>query len=101
MITLARHNLFERVGNDLKMTLYLSLSEALLGFTRKIPHLDGRTVELEWNGTTAHLAERRVKGEGMPVTGRPDRFGDLVITYMINYPRSITDKQKQAIEENF
>ena len=76
------------------MTIYLTLSEALLGFKRSIPHLKGENVDIVYEGTTAHGAVRKVKGEGLPVTGNTNRFGDLIITYMINYPKSITATQK-------
>ena len=41
------HPLFKRDKNDLYIKVELSLKEALLGFKKKIKHLDGHFVKLE------------------------------------------------------
>jgi DnaJ family protein B protein 11 len=41
------HPTFVRKGNDLKLTVEITLKEALLGFVKEINHLDGHEVELD------------------------------------------------------
>ena len=40
------HQLFKRDQNDLRMSLTISLKEAILGLERTIKHLDGHSVEI-------------------------------------------------------
>jgi DnaJ-class molecular chaperone len=39
-----RGGIFLRNGNNLRMTMQISLQEALVGFKRTVPHLDGHEV---------------------------------------------------------
>ncbi|KAI0768127.1 DnaJ C terminal domain-containing protein [Trametes elegans] len=83
------HESFERSGNDLLTTVHITLSEALLGFSRiLITHLDGRGV---------HVASPRgkiikpgdsiiLRGEGMPVYKTPDIKGNLYVILEIDMP---------------
>jgi len=41
------HATFKRDGNNLKMKVDISLKEAILGFERRIPHLDDHQVYIE------------------------------------------------------
>ena len=41
------HNTFKRVGNNLYITLQITLEESLLGFKKTIKHLDGRRVDIK------------------------------------------------------
>lgn len=41
------HPVFKRDGNDLRVNLDISLKEAILGFERRLTHLDGHTVIIE------------------------------------------------------
>lgn len=68
-----KHRKFERKANDLHMTMKLSLQEALLGFTRKITHLDEHIVTVSHDGITAPFQVYRVESEGMPYRDDPTR----------------------------
>ncbi|KZT01553.1 DnaJ-domain-containing protein [Laetiporus sulphureus 93-53] len=84
-----KHDSFERSGNDLLTTVHITLSEALLGFSRiLVTHLDGRGVQVSSPsgkiirpGTTIVL-----RGEGMPVYKNPDTRGNLYIMLEIDMP---------------
>lgn len=46
------HPVFQRKKTDLYTTVKLTLKEALLGFTKTIPHLDGHDIVLERSTVT-------------------------------------------------
>lgn len=96
------HELFVRQGNDLKVRMDISLKEALLGFEVEFDHLDGHTVKVDRTGkvTKPGLMER-IKGEGMPVFEQYSEYGDLLITYVVNLPEKLSEKQKTLFAEFF
>ena len=93
------HATFVRSGNDLLLTVYLSLKESLLGFARVVKHLDGRDVKIErTDRVTAPQSKEKIKGHGMPVFADPGNFGDLIVTYEVEFPASLTDAQKASLK---
>jgi len=83
------HESFERSGNDLLANVTITLSEALLGFSRiLITHLDGRGVKVTSPpGKIIIPAESIIlRGEGMPVYKNPDQKGDLYVVIHIDMP---------------
>lgn len=93
------HSLFVRDGNNLRMTMHISLREALVGFSKYITHLDGRQVEIKQTGVTKPGHVQRVVGEGMPHHGTPSRKGDLLVTYVVDFPAKLTPQQAQGFAE--
>jgi DnaJ-related protein SCJ1 len=87
------HSKFQRVGNDLKVRVNISLREALLGFSREITHLDGHVVNFEREGkTTKPGLLERFKGEGMPVFEHYGDFGDLMVNYIVDMPQVLSNE---------
>jgi DnaJ-class molecular chaperone len=83
------HESFERSGNDLLTHITITLSEALLGFSRVIiTHLDGRGIKLSTPpGKIIKPQDSLVlRGEGMPLYRRPDEKGDLYVLIDIEMP---------------
>ncbi|KII89757.1 hypothetical protein PLICRDRAFT_39921 [Plicaturopsis crispa FD-325 SS-3] len=83
------HESFERSGNDLLTHVDITLSEALLGFSRiLITHLDGRGIHVASPpGKIMKAGDSIVlRGEGMPIYKRPDEKGDLYIVFDIEMP---------------
>mmetsp|Transcript_18429 Transcript_18429/g.37599 ORF Transcript_18429/g.37599 Transcript_18429/m.37599 type:complete len:374 (-) Transcript_18429:46-1167(-) len=95
------HHLFRRKGNDLRMKMRLSLREALLGFSRKVEHVDGHVFTVADGGTTQHGAVRVVKGEGMPEHNYASQKGNLHVEFEVEMPPQLTDEQKKAFEDLF
>jgi DnaJ-class molecular chaperone len=96
-----KHELYTRHGNDLHVTLSISLKEALLGFSKTLKHLDDHEVEVERDGTTKPNLVMKLKGEGMPVHNFPSDFGDLHVTIVVEMPPVLNDAQKKAIASLF
>lgn len=93
------HSVFTRKGNDLFMILNLSLKEALVGFTKKITHLDGREVEIKHDGSLKPGDVIRLENEGMPFEGNSSKFGTLLIEVNIEFPSSLTAEQKKQLSQ--
>lgn len=84
-----KHDSFERSGNDLLTTVHITLSEALLGFSRiLLTHLDGRGVHVASppGKTIKPGATIVLRGEGMPVYKNPDQKGNLYVMLEIDMP---------------
>ncbi|KAF8842070.1 DnaJ-domain-containing protein [Paxillus ammoniavirescens] len=85
----APHASLERSGSDLLATVKITLSEALLGFSRiLITHLDGRGISVSSPpGKIVTPAQTiKLRGEGMPTFKNPDQKGDLYIVLEIEMP---------------
>jgi len=82
-VSVARHPLFERDGNDLRLDLPVTLYEAVLGAKVRVPTLDG-AVELAIPPYTNGGRTFRIKGKGLP--GK-DGVGDLYATIRLVLPR--------------
>lgn len=83
------HSSFERSGNDLLTTVHITLSEALLGFSRiLLTHLDGRGVHV--NSPKGKIIKPGdsiiLRNEGMPVHKNPDQKGHLYVILEVDMP---------------
>lgn len=90
---------FNREGDNLYMTLFITLQESLLGFDRTINHVDGHVVRVKKDDVSYCSEVVRVEREGMPKKGSKGQFGDLYVTLAIDFPAKFTDKQKDLIRQ--
>jgi DnaJ-class molecular chaperone len=87
-VSVAKHPLFERDGQDLRLELPVTLYEAVLGGKVRVPTLDG-AVELAIPPGTSSGRTFRIRGKGMPgKTGA----GDLYATVRIVLPERADDE---------
>jgi curved DNA-binding protein len=89
---------FKRQGNDLYNTIKLNLYTAILGGEITADTLTGK-VKLKVKPETQNGTKVKLKGKGMPVHKKEGEFGDLYLTYEIELPTNLTDKQKELFEE--
>jgi len=89
---------FKRNGNDLSTTFKLDLYTAILGGEITADTLTGK-VKLKVKPETQNGTKVKLKGKGMPVYKKEGQFGDLYLTYEIELPTNLTDKQKALFEE--
>lgn len=76
---------FKRDGKDLKITMEITLQEAILGFTKKITHLDGRQIIVESEDITQPGSIKIIEGEGMPIMDSNER-GHLYVQFQVKIP---------------
>jgi DnaJ family protein A protein 2 len=83
------HESFERNGSDLLIHVTITLSEALLGFSRIIlTHLDGRGIKFTSPPGKIIKPDDGIvlRGEGMPSHKRQDEKGSLYVIFEIEMP---------------
>lgn len=89
---------FKRAGDDLYVTVPLNLYTAILGGEQIIETMDGK-VKLNVKPGTQNGSKIRLKGKGFPVYKKEGTFGDLIVTYSIEIPVNLTEKQKDLFRE--
>jgi curved DNA-binding protein len=89
---------FKRKGSDLYITVKLDLYTAILGGEITTETMTGK-VKVKVKPETQNATKVKLKGKGLPVYKKEDQFGDLYITYDIEIPTNLTDKQKELFEE--
>jgi DnaJ family protein B protein 11 len=87
--------------NNLYMEKEITLVMALNGFETEITHYDGRKIVLKNEEVTTPGYVQTYKGEGMPRFGSPGKFGDLVVTYSIKFPKKVPSGSKQIVKDIF
>uniref|UniRef100_A0A7S4BTB8 J domain-containing protein n=2 Tax=Chrysotila carterae TaxID=13221 RepID=A0A7S4BTB8_CHRCT len=93
------HATFKRSRENLSTKMTIPLRAALLGFETTISHLDGHQVSIKRTGVTKPGQSIRIKGEGMPKHGTPSEFGDLVITFTVDFPKEIGADLAAGLEQ--
>lgn len=89
---------FKREGDDLYLTVPLNLFTAVLGGEQYIDTLDGK-VKLQVKPGTQNNTKVRLKGKGFPVYKQEGKFGDLFVTYSIEIPTHLSERQKELFRE--
>jgi molecular chaperone DnaJ len=87
---------FARRGKNLTTRVEISFSEAALGTDVLVETLDG-PVTVRVAPGTASGTTLRVRGKGVPVTGKTTA-GDLLVTVVVLVPTGLTDDQRAAVE---
>ena len=72
--------------------------EAVLGGEADIKTMTGKSLRLKIPPTTQHGQVFRLKGHGMPITGKAGEFGDLYATADVQLPRQLTPEQRAHYE---
>ena len=97
-LRLAPHPQFERKGRDLYTHVSIGLTTAVLGGEVEVKTLGGKSLRLKIPPTTQNGQVFRLKGHGMPVTGKPDEHGDLYATVDVQLPRDLSPEQRAHFE---
>jgi curved DNA-binding protein len=89
---------FKREGNNLYNTVTIDLYKAVLGGEITVDTLSSK-VKLTIPPGTQNGVKVKLKGKGMPIYKEENKFGDLIITYTVQIPTNLTDKQKELFTE--
>ncbi len=86
---------FERKGNDIYTSAAISFIEAMKGTKVEVKTLT-KTIMLTVPAGTQPGTKMRLKGQGLAVGGAQ---GDLYVEIKVTLPKSLTEKQKQLLDE--
>jgi curved DNA-binding protein len=89
---------FKRDGSDLYYTYKLDLFTAVLGGEITVDTLNSK-VKVKVKPETQNGTKVKLKGKGLPVYKKENQFGDFYITYEVQIPVNLTEKQKKLFEE--
>jgi molecular chaperone DnaJ len=90
------HPLFGRSGDNLTVSVPITVAEAALGGEIDVPTLDGPRVTLRLKPGTQTGSRHRVRGKGIETA---KHTGDLIVTVNVHVPTDLTDAQREAIEQ--
>ncbi|MGO4904263.1 DnaJ C-terminal domain-containing protein [Flavobacterium sp. W20_MBD1_R3] len=96
--TVKNHTKFKRDKNNLYATVDLDLYTALLGGEITADTFDGK-VKLTVKPGTQNGTKVKLKGKGFPVYKKEGEFGDLYLTYHIQIPTNLSEKEKELFTE--
>jgi molecular chaperone DnaJ len=89
------HQLFNRRGSDITLTVPVTFPELALGTDLTVPTLDGSTVRLRVPPGTKSGRTFRVKDRG--VTNKKGT-GDLLVTVEVAVPQKLSAAERKAVE---
>ncbi|OBX25818.1 curved DNA-binding protein [Gelidibacter algens] len=89
---------FKRDGSNLYATEAIDLYTAILGGEVTVDTFDGK-VKLKVKPETQSGTKVKLKGKGFPIYKKEGHFGDLYITYDIEMPTKLSDKEKELFNE--
>jgi len=90
------HQYFERRGSDLYCTIPVSVTQAALGATIKVPTMHGEeALEIPEGTQSGQIFRKRGKGLANPNGGR----GELYIVIRVDIPAKVTREQRRILEQ--
>ena len=96
IIAVEPHDVFTRVGNDLRLEIPITFEQAALGDEITVPTLDGK-VSYKIPAGTQPGTVFRLKGKGIKSV-KNGRMGDLYVKVTLEIPTKLNAKQKKAVE---
>jgi molecular chaperone DnaJ len=96
-IHVAAHPQLRREGTELYHEIDLSIAQAALGTTVRVPTAEGEE-EIEIKPGTQPGTEVRLRGRGAPHLRRAGARGDLHVLVDVRVPTKLTREQREALE---
>lgn len=98
LFNIENHSDFKLDNSNLYSDVKLDLYTALLGGEIFINTFTGK-VKLTVKPETQNGTKVKLKGKGFPIYKKEGQFGDLYITYLIEIPTQLTDREKELFTE--
>ena len=97
-LTIPDDHTFRRLNDDLYINKQIDLYTAVLGADVTVDTLEGK-VKLKVPAGTQNETKIRLKNKGFPVYKKEGQFGNLFVTYIVNVPTGLTEKQTALFKE--
>lgn len=97
-VHIAKHNRFERKGNNLYLEHPVDLYTAILGGKTLIETFKGN-VKLQIPKETPNGKSFKFTGYGMPVFKKPNTYGDLYVTVRPQIPQNLNSEEIKLFEK--
>lgn len=95
-ISVEDHPVFERSGRDLKVTVPIPYTTAVLGGEASVPTLDGGAVTIKVPAGTPVGRTFRIPNKGVPHTAKP---GALLASITIDVPTAVSDEDAELLRQ--
>ena len=90
---------FTREGQTLRTKLVVPLATAILGGEVRVITPDARGLMLRIPPETPNGKSFRLRGQGMPQLGQPDKRGDLYAEVSVVLPTHLNEEQRRLFED--
>ncbi|KAJ4879151.1 HSP40/DnaJ peptide-binding protein [Raphanus sativus] len=94
-----RHPLFKSRGDDLEIAVEIPLLKALTGCKLSVPLLTGESMSISVGEVIFHGFEKAIKGQGLPNGKEDGRRGDLIITFLVSFPKELSEEHRSMAYE--
>ena len=93
------HPTLTREGTELFYEADLSIAQAALGTSIKVPTADGEEIDVEIKPGTQPGTEIRLRGKGVPNLRRQSVRGDLHVIANVTVPTKLSKRQRELLEQ--
>ena len=98
IIRTADHPVFHREGDDIRITVPVSATEAALGAKIEVPTIDGRTL-LKIPPGTQSGQKLRLREKGVPSATKDGARGDEIVEVKLTVPMPKDERSKEILRE--
>jgi molecular chaperone DnaJ len=99
VISILKHKFFQKDGNNLLCEIPIRFTQAALGAEIEIVGIDKKKISFDVPKGTQTGQKVAVKGEGLPIMGRIDKRGDLIVTLHLETPIKLTKEQEDILRK--
>jgi molecular chaperone DnaJ len=98
IIKIDSHPVFTRSGDDIQVTIPVTVPEAALGAKIEVPTIDGRA-QLKIPPGTQSGQKLRMRGKGVPSATHEGTRGDQIVTVEMVVPQLRDERSKEILRE--
>jgi molecular chaperone DnaJ len=98
IIRTGEHPVFQRDGDDIRLTVPVTATEAALGAKVEVPTIDGRTV-LKIPPGTQSGQKLRLREKGVPSATKEGTRGDEIVEIKLTVPMPRDERSKEILRE--